>query len=566
MKIKKKVLTLVAASAVLSVFAAVPVSASTIHTYSRTTPISVGVDYIQQRRITRAGRVDAHIITVDLDREGITLGPVTPAFGGRNTTTNLLADANAIAGINADFFDMRRNPVTAMGQVIRNGEVRELNETDPGFATFMLDVYNNPLIKYIQPKITFLNNNRPGFSIRAYNHLSNQIVSTVFDRRAFHNTARLVERHPYVVSIVVDNGVIINITEPGEAVYIPRYGFIIAIRDSYFEYFKNSTLVGNTAEIVMGAANVDLNSIWQAVSGAGEILRNGTIVNTGYVPGPNARHPRSAVGISEDGQRVFLVAVDGRGASIGATHAELGQILLSLGAHNAMHFDGGGSTTMAIERPGGSLSLVNRPSDGSQRRVVNALGVFNTAPRDVISQVELHSYPSSTSIFIGDHISLYGVARNTHLERLSLDSAYLNIEAYPYTQRSSNRFFPSAPGSINFNMEYREHRDELSINVLELARIVPNEASLSLQSGASASLTFTGIDPFGHSAPLRNINIELFPADFANWDEETNTLTITGDVSGILRASRGSIATYISVNVNEAGHTQTSAPTVIGNP
>ncbi|MCL1923982.1 MAG: hypothetical protein FWF50_00195, partial [Defluviitaleaceae bacterium] len=32
------------------------------------------------------------------------------------------------------------------------------------------------------------------------------------------------------------------------------------------------------------------------------------------------------------------------------------------------------------------------------------------------------------------------------------------------------------------------------------------------------------------------------------------------------RASRGSIATYISVNVNEAGHTQTSAPTVIGNP
>jgi len=561
MKFKNKILVAFAASA----FLAVPVTASEIHTYSRTTQLGTGISYEQQRRITRAGRVDVHIIEVDLTQEGVTLGPVvTEAFGARDTTTSLLRNAGAVAGINADFFDMSRNPITAMGQVIQNGEIRELNEVDAGFATFMLDVYNSPLIEYIQPSITFLNNGNPGFSVRAYNHLSGQIVSTVFDRAAFHNTARLVERHPYLVSVVVDNGVITYISEPGEPVYIPRYGFIIAVRENYFEYFKNVTVIGNTAEIVMGAANIDLENVWQAVSGAGEVLRAGSIVNTGYVVGPNARHPRSAIGISEDGNTVFLVAVDGRGASIGATHAELGQLLLSLGAYNAMHFDGGGSTTLATRRPGADLALTNRPSDGSQRRVVNALGVFNTAPRDVLTEVELRIFPSRQAVFIGDNLNVYAVGRNAHLERLSVNSDYLEIEVYPYVQRVGNTFFPSAPGTLTFDMYYQGHVDSLFINILELARIVPSESQLSLNTGETATLTFSGLDPFGHPAPLHNINLEFFPEDFATWEE--GVLSITGENSGVVRASRGAIATYIRVNVNEAEAPQVSAPSIVGNP
>ena len=561
MKLKNKVLTLLT---MVPLFA-VPVMANSIYTHRVETPLGVGITYEMQRRITRAGRVDVHIIEVDLNAYGVTLGPVLPeGFGARNTTSNILSESGAVAGINADFFDMARNPSTALGQVIQNGEVLEFNERDAGFFTFMVDVFGNPLIRYLEPEIIFLNNGNRGFSVRAYNHLSTQIISTVFDRRAFHNTAPLVNRHPYVVTIVVEGGVITNITEPGEAVYIPRYGFIIAVRESYFNYFRNSTVIGNNAEIVFDAPHINLENIWQAVSGAGLILQNGSIVNYGYVPGRAARHPRSAVGISSDGDTVFLVAVDGRGASIGATHAELGAIMQSIGAYNAMHFDGGGSTSLGIREPGRTLSLANTPSDGSQRRVVNALGVFNTAPRDVLLQVELYTDFSGSYIFLDDNITINAAGVNAHLERIQLDMDYIEISVYPPVMNVYDTFFPSDAGILEFSLLYDELESTLTIEVLELGEIIPSHPFLSLNTGDTQRMTFSGRSPLGHEAPLHNINIEFYPEGLGTFSG--GVLTILGETSGVMRASRGSIATYISININDEGYIAPREDSVIINP
>lgn len=50
----------------------------------------------------------------------------------------------------------------------------------------------------------------------------------------------------------------------------------------------------------------------------------------------------------------------------------MAQLLLEQGCYNAMHLDGGGSTTM-IAKSGGQLKLMNRPSDGAQRQVANGI-------------------------------------------------------------------------------------------------------------------------------------------------------------------------------------------------
>lgn len=86
-----------------------------------------------------------------------------------------------------------------------------------------------------------------------------------------------------------------------------------------------------------------------------------------------ARHPRSAIGISRDSTRMFLVAVDGRRPwSVGMSLDELGALMLRLGAWDAVNLDGGGSTALWA---GGRL--VNAPSDASgERPVGNALFVF----------------------------------------------------------------------------------------------------------------------------------------------------------------------------------------------
>lgn len=86
------------------------------------------------------------------------------------------------------------------------------------------------------------------------------------------------------------------------------------------------------------------------------------------------RAPRSAIGVREDGS-IVLAVVDGRADlahSVGATLAELAEIMKGLGCKDAMNMDGGGSSVMFVndeEAVKGKLKdslrngVVNLPSD-----------------------------------------------------------------------------------------------------------------------------------------------------------------------------------------------------------
>lgn len=99
------------------------------------------------------------------------------------------------------------------------------------------------------------------------------------------------------------------------------------------------------------------------------------------------RHPRTAVGLTEDEQTVLLVVVDGRSdVADGMTRLELADLMVELGAHRAMNLDGGGSSTLWID----GLGVVNEPSDGSERVVSSHLGfqaVASEAPCCVHAEV-----------------------------------------------------------------------------------------------------------------------------------------------------------------------------------
>lgn len=91
-------------------------------------------------------------------------------------------------------------------------------------------------------------------------------------------------------------------------------------------------------------------------------------------------HPRSAVGIDEPGERLLLVAVDGRSReSAGVSLLTLARFMKHLGSNAAFNFDGGGSTTLGAVVDG-KWRVLNTPSDGSERPVPVALGLI---PRPV---------------------------------------------------------------------------------------------------------------------------------------------------------------------------------------
>ena len=153
---------------------------------------------------------------------------------------------------------------------------------------------------------------------------------------------------------------------------------------------------------------MDVSDVDQAVSGRPMLVRAGALDVTAIDPVPtaNARQPRTAVGVSVDGDTMWWVVTDGRQPhSRGLTLYELGRLFIELGAHDAINLDGGGSSTMYVDHLGG---VVNAPSGGRlqvglglgvehqpggpgapstvrgvEREVMNCLGVLAPAPAGV---------------------------------------------------------------------------------------------------------------------------------------------------------------------------------------
>ena len=117
-------------------------------------------------------------------------------------------------------------------------------------------------------------------------------------------------------------------------------------------------------------------NVLETIGGLPTLVRDGELfVGKEDTPFFN-RHPRTGVGFTAPGptQRVLFVTVDGRqpGYSRGMTPLRFAKLFQSLGATHALNLDGGGSTTMVVNRDG-IPRIVNRPSDGTERSVSSAL-------------------------------------------------------------------------------------------------------------------------------------------------------------------------------------------------
>lgn len=135
---------------------------------------------------------------------------------------------------------------------------------------------------------------------------------------------------------------------------------------------NHATLVENTPSDFKTAG------IYTAVAGSRIILRNGQPAGKSD---PQDVHPRTAIGISEDGRTLYLLVIDGRqpGYSVGANDEETTRWLIRFGAVNGLMLDGGGSTTLVRSSSAGKPEILNRPIHqnipGRQRLNGNHIGL-----------------------------------------------------------------------------------------------------------------------------------------------------------------------------------------------
>lgn len=123
-----------------------------------------------------------------------------------------------------------------------------------------------------------------------------------------------------------------------------------------------------------------------AVGGGPLLISGGAVVDDANAPAPeerDRRFPVSGAASLRDGT-LLLVAVDGRSPalSVGVTRPEFAALMLGLGASDGLAFDSGGSATLVARVLGDERAgVLNAPSDGLERPVADGLFVYSDAPR-----------------------------------------------------------------------------------------------------------------------------------------------------------------------------------------
>ena len=126
------------------------------------------------------------------------------------------------------------------------------------------------------------------------------------------------------------------------------------------------------------------NPAWHTVISGWQTLKNGRYIcprGSQKICHSNARgqHPRTAVGLSNNNRYLYLVVVEGRKADFqGYTLNQLARLFKKMNVNDALNLDGGGSSTMIINR-----TRVNElPSRQFflERNVANHLGIIDTTP------------------------------------------------------------------------------------------------------------------------------------------------------------------------------------------
>ena len=175
--------------------------------------------------------------------------------------------------------------------------------------------------------------------------------------------------------IKIRDGKVIAVSNKGNMTIEPGT-FVVSAHGLANKYLLKGIAVGDKVELVQ-ELNVPLaNSAPIVVGGGPLILENGKVnvrsreehiakdIAIGHAP-------RTAIGLKKDGT-VLVLVVDGRSTnSKGLALQELATYFLRLGARDAVNLDGGGSSVMVING-----EIVNKPSDGWERPVSMALGLF----------------------------------------------------------------------------------------------------------------------------------------------------------------------------------------------
>lgn len=215
----------------------------------------------------------------------------------------------------------------------------------------------------------------------------------------------------------------------------------------------------------------------------------------------NDRHPRTMVATKEE--KLHIIIFDGRqpAYSDGITMAEGAHYLRKLGMEDAINIDGGGSTTCYIRLPGDQHpSVVNRPSDGFERAIGNALTIVSEAPLSQLNKLITIPSPSfnilvgsQTEIVVKGHDEFYN-AVNLNSEKIhwSYEGEFGDVNTLGTF--TAGKF--SGKGRIFVDCEGVETSIDVTVSD-SIKHLIFNNTSIVIEPGKTEVFSITAYDDKG---------------------------------------------------------------------
>ena len=517
--------------------------------------VTRGVVYEKSSRMTDAGIQNLHVLKVDLAESTLEFKAVesTVEYGLKETAKKLLTDNGAIAGVNADFFGLTGKYSASFGPVLNDEELvsagTAINQEEDQYASFFMDEENNPFFEYFKMSATFTNDEKT-IELASINKPTSMVFPIYFDRQAAESTAELDKRFEGLVKFVVEDDEITYISEQGETVEIPEDGYLIVMSKDYHTNAANVFEVDDEIEVDINTS-IDLDDMEIGFGGGGKLLVEGNDATATSIVA-SGRHPRTAFGVSEDGKTAIFMVVDGRGASIGASHSEMAAYMKEYGAYDAMHLDGGGSSTMVAKTAKDTeLTVKNTVSEGSERKIMNAVGIFQNAEKGEVEQIAIvpsfmRTVPNKTMNF-----TVYGL--DEYYNRIEIPADEIELQAIGVDGAwDGYDFTPSESGSFAVTATYNGLGASAPGIISAVTSRLKPSADIKLKNvGETATVAMQVVDADGFSHWVSSTT-EYEVADTSIGTMKSNVFTAAKEGSTYIKCTRDGQTTYIAVTVGDS--------------
>lgn len=490
--------------------------------YEKTTEqqMAKGLVYEQKEKLTEEGWLDIHVLKMDMTEESLELDIVrdmeTFALGNQlSDMTDQLAEqtdqAQAFVGaVNGSFFGLGTMLGAVVGVEVEDKQmtyaIDDFNYYEDKAANLIVDSENGAFFDFIDISLTLETSG--GHSIRLQGINSHAVGEDpmIFNRNAYEDMS-YVDTLDELYKIVIEDDTVTKVAREEQGIVIPENGYVMVfpVEDGsrYLGYLQIGSKVTLKQTSKFDPATMDL-----AIAGGGFIIKNGILADDGIIVGRDSRHPRTAIGLTEDGQTLIAMVVDGRGRSIGATHREMADWLFEYDVFDAIHMDGGGSSTMVGREPGYfESSTLNTPSDGHERPVVNGLGFLSTALKTTDYNLFLKS--DQDRVFVNNKVDLTLLAYDLNFNPVEVNSGQVAWSMTGgYGTMDQMTFTPKSAGSVTLTAHYQGKTATISIEVAgELIDLEVVPKVLHHDEGAK-QLTVVGTDAKGYRSIIDNELLE----------------------------------------------------------